>query len=50
MEREIKIAGAGIAGLSAGIIFAKKGYEVKIYEKTSHSGGRFKGDWQHLEN
>ena len=50
MEREIKILGAGIAGLGAGIIFAKKGYEVKIYEKTSHPGGRFKGDWQHLEN
>lgn len=50
MEKEIEILGAGIAGLSAGIIFAEKGYKVNIYEKTPHPGGRFKGDWQHLEN
>lgn len=50
MKKEIKIAGAGISGLSAAIFLALRGHKVKIYESSSHPGGRFGGDWQHLEN
>lgn len=50
MKREIKIAGAGISGLTAAIILARNGYKVDVYEISSHPGGRFSGDWQHLEN
>lgn len=50
MKREIKIAGAGISGLTAAIILARNGYKVDVYEVGSHPGSRFIGDWQHLEN
>ena len=50
MEKEIKIAGAGISGLTAAIILAKNGYQVTVYEVADHAGGRFKGDWQNLAN
>lgn len=50
MKKEIKIAGAGISGLTAAIILARNGYKVDVYEVGSHPGGRFIGDWQHLEN
>ncbi len=50
MKKEIKIAGAGISGLTAAILLAKNGYKVTIYEVANHAGGRFKGDWQNLAN
>jgi flavin-dependent dehydrogenase len=50
MKKEIKIAGAGISGLTAAIILAKNGYQVTVYEVANHPGGRFKGDWQNLAN
>lgn len=49
-KKTIKILGAGLSGLTAGINLAKAGYIVKIYEKRSDSGARFHGDLQGLEN
>ena len=34
------IIGAGLGGLSAGIHLRNAGYEVEIYEKNAHVGGR----------
>lgn len=48
--KTIKILGAGISGLSAGIVLAKAGYLVKIYEKRSRIGGFFKKDVHILRN
>jgi phytoene dehydrogenase-like protein len=39
-QQRICIIGAGIAGLTAGAILSKKGYEVIVYEKESVIGGR----------
>ena len=50
MKKRIEIAGAGISGLTASIILAKNGYNVTVYELSNHAGGRFKEDWQNLEN
>lgn len=46
----VKIAGAGPAGLSAAINLAKAGYEVDVFEKNHDVGVRFHGDLQGLEN
>lgn len=46
----IRIAGAGIAGLSAGITLAKAGEKVTVYEKNKAVGERYKGDLQGIEN
>ena len=46
----IKIAGAGPAGLSAAINLAKAGYQVEVFEKNHDTGVRFHGDLQGLEN
>lgn len=48
--RIIKILGAGISGLSAGIILAKSGYPVKIFEKRSRIGSFLKKDVHSLRN
>lgn len=50
MADEIKIAGAGISGLTAAILLAKEGFKVTVYEKTPYPGGRHSGDFQFLEN
>jgi len=50
MEKEIKIAGAGISGLTTAILLAKNGHKTTVYEVANHAGGRFKGDWQNLAN
>ena len=47
---KIKILGAGLSGLSAGINLAKSGYEVEIFERNADCGERFHGDLQGLEN
>lgn len=48
--KKIKIIGAGLSGLSAGITLAKNGYDVEIYERNKDVGRRFNGDLQGLEN
>jgi len=51
MEKKlIKIAGAGISGLTAAINLAKAGYNVEIYDAGKDSGHRFHGDFQGIEN
>jgi len=50
MKKEIKIIGAGISGLTAGINLAKAGYKVKIFEKNNVVGKRFHNDYQGIEN
>ena len=37
--QKIVIVGAGVSGLSAGILALKKGFEVVIYEKGNQAGG-----------
>lgn len=39
-KKKIIVIGAGIAGLSASSYLAKDGYDVTIFEKNSHIGGR----------
>lgn len=46
----IKIAGAGIAGMSAAINIKKAGYNVVVYEKESTAGGSRHGDYEGLDN
>jgi len=48
--KEIKIAGAGISGLTAAINLAKAGRPVHVFEKRSVPGARFDGDYQFIEN
>ncbi len=50
MVGEIKILGAGIAGLTASINLAKGGFGVTVFEKSSMVGSRFHNDFQSLEN
>jgi len=50
MKKEIKIAGAGPAGLSAAINLAKAGYKATVYEQNSDVGFKSNGDFQGLEN
>ena len=47
---EIRIAGAGPAGLAAAIILAKAGLKVRVFEQHSKVGSRFHDDFQGLEN
>lgn len=46
----IKIAGAGIAGMSAAINIKKAGHDVVVYEKQSMAGGSRHGDYEGLDN
>lgn len=50
MLKSIKIAGAGLSGLTAAVILAKEGREVEIHELTNSIGNRFGDDFQGLEN
>jgi flavin-dependent dehydrogenase len=50
MPHEIKILGAGPAGLAAAIVLAQYGRRVIVYERSSHIGARFNDDFQGLEN
>ncbi len=50
MKEVIKIAGAGISGLTAAINLNKFGYPVEIYERKGEIANRFKGDFQGIEN
>ena len=43
MEKEAKtvvVIGGGLGGLSAAISLAQSGYEVSLYEKNGHLGGK----------
>lgn len=46
----IRIAGAGVSGLTAAINLAKAGRAVEVFERKPEVGSRFLGDWQGLEN
>lgn len=46
MAGEIKILGAGIAGLTTSIDLAKGGFDVTVFEKSSLVGSRFYSDFQ----
>jgi flavin-dependent dehydrogenase len=50
VKQPIKIAGAGLSGLSAGINLLKAGYEVIIYEQRPNVGLRFNNDFQGIAN
>jgi len=50
MIKTIKIAGAGLSGLTAAINLAKAGYNVEIFEAKDSVGKRFSLDLQGLEN
>ncbi|GIW66586.1 MAG: phytoene dehydrogenase [Candidatus Parcubacteria bacterium] len=39
-RKRVIIIGSGIGGLSAGVLLAKKGFEVLIFEKNQNFGGR----------
>ncbi len=49
-KRTIKIAGAGLAGLTAAIDLAKAGFRVIVYEKASQVGGHYRENPQMLPN
>jgi flavin-dependent dehydrogenase len=46
----IKIAGAGLAGLTAAISLARGGHKVVLYEKNSETGENRNPDWDAIEN
>ncbi|MDP1809356.1 MAG: NAD(P)/FAD-dependent oxidoreductase [Actinomycetota bacterium] len=50
INKEIKIKGAGIAGLTSAIILAQRGFAVTVFEKSGAVGIRRHGDFQGLEN
>lgn len=50
VDKPINILGAGISGLSAAIVLSRNRLNVKVLEKSSHSGGRFNRDFQCLQN
>ncbi len=39
-KKKVCVIGAGLGGLSAGLLFSKNGYEVTIFEKEEIIGGR----------
>lgn len=50
MNKKIKIAGAGISGITSAINLIKRGYDVEIYERKETIAHRFNGDFQGIEN
>jgi len=50
MRKNLKIAGAGPAGLTAAICLAKAGHTVDLFEAKETVGARFIGDFQIIEN
>ena len=39
-KKKVIIIGAGPGGLSSGMVLAHRGFEVVVYEKQAHIGGR----------
>lgn len=50
MNHEIKIAGAGLAGMTTAVNLAMAGYHPMVYELRKDVGMRFAGDFQFFEN
>ncbi|HEX7587478.1 MAG TPA: FAD-dependent oxidoreductase, partial [Anaerolineae bacterium] len=51
MNRDtIRIAGAGLSGLSAAIGLARRGHRVDVFEKNADSGEARRGHWDAMEN
>lgn len=50
MKNTIKIAGAGISGLTCAINLGRVGHSVVVFEKRGEVGGRFNNDFKGLEN
>lgn len=50
MGGNVRILGAGVAGLVAAISLVRAGFTVEIFEKKSDCGTRFHGDLQGIEN
>jgi len=50
MEREIVIAGAGVAGLTAAINLKRAGRAVRVLERSPASGAQRFPDWDAVEN
>lgn len=48
--REVTVAGAGPAGLSAAITAARAGWTARVHESRAGVGERFHGDFQGIEN
>ena len=46
----IRIAGAGLSGLSAAIGLAQRGYQVEVFERNAESGQTRHADWDAIEN
>ena len=46
----IRIAGAGLSGLSAAICLAHRGYRVEVFERNADSGQTRHADWDAIEN
>ena len=46
----IRIAGAGLSGLSAALGLAKRGHDVEIFERNADSGRGRHPDWDAIEN
>src|SRR5215813_11656077 len=46
----VRIAGAGLAGLSAAIGLARRGHRVDVFEKNADSGAARHSDWDAIEN
>ena len=44
--RKVAVVGAGIAGMSAVIVLAERGFEVDVYERDGFLGGKV-GSWPH---
>ena len=49
-QKKVRIAGGGIAGLSAAMFLQSKNISTVIYEKESKIGGSRHGDYEGLEN
>ncbi|HEU5098505.1 MAG TPA: NAD(P)-binding protein [Roseiflexaceae bacterium] len=49
-DEPIRIAGAGLAGLSAAIGLAGRGHRVDVFEKNADSGAARHSDWDAIEN
>src|SRR5512137_47299 len=39
-RKKVLVIGAGLGGVSAALALAEEGYEVDVYEKNSHVGGK----------
>src|SRR6266542_2535455 len=50
VDHEIRIGGAGIAGLTCAICLAKAGRHVTVFERALQPGARHHGDIEYLEN